>query len=206
MNMYRTRILALAAAVLMGASTGVLAQQMPFEQVDPPAPTQSGDAVEVVEFFWYGCPHCFALQPHIEAWQKRKPANVTFRLVAAPLNPAWTIHSRAYYAAELLGEVERFHNALFDQIHKGKNHMRRESDIVEFAASLGIDPDKFREAMNSFAVETNMRRAMQLADAYRISGVPTIGVNGKFKITASMAGGYPQMIEVLDRLLAREGG
>ncbi len=204
MNKLPTRLA--AAFVLALASTAALAQSAGFERVSPPLPTTSADGVEVLEFFWYGCPHCNALHPHVDAWEKRKPGNVTFKLVAAPLNPAWTTHSRAYYAAEVLGVVDRFHGPFFDAIHKDGKRMRDEDEIVEFAAGLGLDGNAFRDAMHSFAVDTSLRRSVQLADAYRITGVPTMAVNGKYKITARLAGGYPQMIQIVEQLVREEGG
>ena len=192
------------AATLMFA-TGASAQGG-YDKVSPPLPTEVSDGVEVLEFFWYGCPHCYAFHPHVDAWAARKPSNVTFKMVAAPLNPSWAIHSRAFYAAEVLDVLDKFHEPFFDAIHKHRKRMRKEDEVVAFAASLGIDGDAFRDAMNSFATETRMRRALQLADAYRISGVPTVAVNGKYKTSASRAGGYPQMIEVIEQLVADEGG
>ncbi len=177
-----------------------------YDVVSPPQPTEVADGVEVLEFFWYGCPHCYAFHPYVDGWAARKPANVKFKMVAAPLNPAWTIHSRAYYAAEVLEVLDKFHEPFFDAIHKQGKRMRKEDEIVSFAQGLGIDGAAFRDAMNSFATETRMRRALQLADAYRISGVPTMAVNGKYTTSASRAGGYPQMIQVIEQLVAREGG
>ncbi len=197
------RVLALLTLL---ALAGTATAQQRFETVSPPQPTDAEGGVEVLEFFWYGCPHCYALHPHVDAWLARKSAKVRFRLVAPPLNPSWTPHSRAFYAAEVLGVVDKFHAPFFDEIHKRKKHMRKDDDIVAFAVSLGIDGAAFRDAMYSFATETNLRRAVQLADAYGLTGVPTMTVNGKYKITASMAGGYPQMIQIVEQLLAREGG
>lgn len=193
---------ALALLILTGATQA----QGRYDVVSPPLPTDVAEGVEVLEFFWYGCPHCYAFHPHVDAWAARQPAGVKFRMVAAPLNPSWSIHSRAYYAAEVLDVLDKFHGPFFDAIHKGGKRMRKEDEIVAFASSLGINGDEFREAMNSFATETRMRRALQLADAYRITGVPTVAVNGKYKTSASRAGGYPQMIQVMEKLIADEGG
>ncbi|MDH3714617.1 MAG: thiol:disulfide interchange protein DsbA/DsbL [Gammaproteobacteria bacterium] len=203
MNKFAVRITGLLAmlTLAMGAHA-----QSGYEAVSPPVPTEVSEGVEVLEFFWYGCPHCYALHPHIDAWAVRKPANVKFRLVAAPLNSSWTMHSRAYYAAEVLDVLDRFHEPFFDVIHKGRKNMRKEDEVVAFAASLGIDGNAFRDAMNSFATETRLRRALQLADAYRISGVPTVTVNGKYKTSGQLAGGHPQMIKVMEKLIADEGG
>jgi thiol:disulfide interchange protein DsbA len=203
MRKFAVRIL--GSLALLALAAGAQAQDG-YEAVSPPVPTEVSDGVEVLEFFWYGCPHCYAFHPHVDAWAKRQPANVKFRMVAAPLNPSWTMHSRAYYAAEVLGVLDKFHEPFFDAIHKGGKRMRKEDEIVAFASSLDIDGDAFRDALNSFATETRLRRALQLADAYRISGVPTVAVNGKYKTSGQRAGGYPQMLKVMDKLIADEGG
>lgn len=203
MRKFAVRIMGSLALLVLAA--GAQAQNG-YEAVSPPVPTEVSDGVEVLEFFWYGCPHCYAFHPHVDAWAKRKPGNVTFRMVAAPLNPSWTMHSRAYYAAEVLGVLDKFHEPFFDAIHKDRKRMRKEDEVVAFAAGLGIDADAFRDALHSFATETSLRRALQLADAYRISGVPTVAVNGKYKTSGQLAGGYPQMIQVMDKLVADEGG
>ena len=194
-----------AGIALLVMALGVHAQGR-YDLVSPPLPTEGSEGVEVLEFFWYGCPHCYAFHPHVDAWAARAPANVKFRMVAAPLNPSWTTHSRAFYAAEVLDVLDKFHEPFFHAIHKERKRMRKEDEIVAFAESLGIDGKAFRDAMNSFATETRLRRAMQLADAYRISGVPTVAVNGKYSTSASRAGGYPQMIQVIEELVAQESG
>jgi thiol:disulfide interchange protein DsbA len=203
MRKFVVRIVGLLA--LLTLAWGAQAQGR-YEVISPPLPTDAKEGVEVLEFFWYGCPHCYAFHPHVDAWAKRKPANVKFRMVAAPLNPSWTMHSRAFYAAEVLDVLDKFHEPFFDAIHKGGKRMRKEDEIVAFASSLGIDGDAFRDAMNSFATETRLRRALQLADAYRISGVPTVAVNGKYKTSGQLAGGHPQVIQVMDKLIADESG
>ena len=203
--MRKFAIRSMGILALLALATSAQAQGR-YDKVSPPLPTEVSDGVEVLEFFWYGCPNCYAFHPYVDAWAARKPANVTFRMVAAPLNPSWAIHSRAFYAAEVLDVLDKFHEPFFDAIHKQRQRLRKEDEVVAFASSLGIDGAAFREAMNSFATETRLRRALQLADAYRISGVPTVAVNGKYTTSASRAGGYPQMIEVIEQLVADEGG
>lgn len=184
---------------------GYVNAQQGYEMVSPPQPTETGDKIEVIEFFWYGCPHCFAFEPHIDDWvANKKPDNVEFRLVAPPLNASWTNHSRAYYAAELLGVVDKFHTPLFEAIHKKKQRLFSEDQLVGFAGSVGIDETEFRDAMRSFAVDTKVRRANQMARDYRIDGVPTVAINGKYKTSGSLAGNYPNLIQILDQLIAAE--
>ena len=190
------------------ALSGVVFAQQGYETLSSPAPTDSAEGkVEVIEFFWYGCPHCNQFAPVIHDWEKNDmPDNVEFKLVAPALNGPWRIHSRAYYAAEALGVIEKFHMPMFDAIHKDGKKLDDIDSIAQFAGSLGINAEEFKDAMKSFAVETKMRRAMQLARAYRIGGVPSIGVAGKYKTNATLAQGHPNVIKVINELVAKESG
>ncbi len=195
-----TSAAALSAALLFGSIVGAApALAAGYEPIDPPVNTSSGDKVEVVEFFWLGCPHCYRFEPIIEGWAKNdKPDYVEFVREAPPLNPAWENHSRAFYAGQLLNHEDEFTAAMFEAIHEERKAMRDPEDIADLAAEHGMDRDKFLGTMKSFAVETRMRRAMQLARNAGISGVPSVVVNGKYRTGAQEAGGYPQMIEVIN--------
>ncbi|MDO6460887.1 thiol:disulfide interchange protein DsbA/DsbL [Granulosicoccaceae sp. 1_MG-2023] len=181
-----------------------LAQQG-YELITPPQNTSTGDKVEVLEFFWYGCPHCYELEPMIDAWDKERRAdNVEFIRVAPPLNPQWADQGRAYYAAKILGVLDTFHRAMFDAIHKDHKRLNKVEDIAKFAGTLGLDEDKFLSTMKSFAVEMELKRARQQAIAMRLTGVPGVVVNGKYRTSASLAGGYPAMLDLIDRLAEQE--
>ncbi|OED37665.1 hypothetical protein AB833_22615 [Chromatiales bacterium (ex Bugula neritina AB1)] len=178
--------------------------QQGYENLSAPQRTSNPDKVEVVEFFWYGCPHCFQFEPHISEWVKNKPDNVEFITMAPPLNPAWKIHSQAFYAAEVLGILDDFHEPMFNAIHKERKSMRKPKDIAKFVESLGFDGKKFTKTMKSFNVDAKIRQAMQKARDVGISAVPTVIVNGKYRTSGSIAGSYPRLIEVLDQLVAKE--
>ncbi len=192
--MFSATLLLLAAQLL-----GNQASAAGFETIDPPQNTATPDKVEVLEFFWLGCPHCYAFEPTIEAWEKDKPSYVHFVREAPPLNPAWESHSRAFYAAQLLGHEDEFVHAMFEAIHKERKPMRKPKDIAKLAETLGMDKDKFIKTMSSFAVEGKLKRASQLAKNAGISGVPAVIINGKYRTSASISGGYDGMIDTINQ-------
>ncbi len=170
-------------------------------------PTSSSpDAVEVAEVFMYSCPHCYSLEPFVQEYRKSMPANVNFIRIPANFNAMARQHSRAFYAAEALGVTEDVHEAFFAEIHVRKNRLANEDALVKFFASQGVDADKFRDALNSFSVDTNLRRADDLARRYRITSVPALVVNGKYVTQASMAKSLPRLRQILDYLVAKESG
>ena len=167
-------------------------------------PTQTGDKIEVLEFFWYGCPHCFHLEPALQKWLKNKPDNVHFIRVPAPLNPSWMAHTKTYYALELMGVGEQYHHDLFTAIHTDRKRIFDQASIAAYLKDQGVDMDAFNKAYNSFAVEMRTRKAMQLGQDYQLHGVPMLTVNGKYVIGADTAGGYDGMINVTNFLIEKE--
>ena len=175
-----------------------------YDPVDPPVPTDSGDKIEVLEFFWYGCPHCYQLDPYIEDWKKTLPDNVVFKHVPAAVNPSWQPHSYFYYAAEMLGVADKLHKPLFDAMHLQKRRLYDKESLIAFAVSQGVDEEKFRKAWRSFGVHTKVQRANKLAARYRINGVPAVGINGKYLTNGQLAGTYPKMLRTIDYLIKAE--
>ena len=167
-------------------------------------PTSSGDKIEVLEFFWFGCPHCYAFEPSIEAWLKNKPANVEFIRVPAVFRPSWTLHARLYYALEIMGQDKRLVPVVFEYLNKQRRKLDSIDQILNFVSKHGIDRSEFLDTMNSFAVESRIRKAQQLQQDYAIEGVPTIAVNGKYVVTGTMAGSHEKMIQVMDYLIQKE--
>lgn len=195
--------LSLSVAGVLGVS-GVASAATGYEVINPPLNTSTPDKVEVLEFFWLGCPHCYSFEPTIAAWEAQMPSYVSFVREAPPLNPSWEQHSRAFYAAQLMGQENAFVNAMFKAIHEDKQRMRKPSEIAELAATLGMDQDKFEKTMKSFAVQTKLNRSIQLAKGAGISGVPAIMINGKYRTSASQAGGNSGMIDVINSTIAIE--
>ncbi len=175
-----------------------------WDPVDPPIPTGKVDKVEVVEFFWYGCPHCFDLEPAMEKWTEKLPANVEFRLIPAPLNPRWTVHSQFFYAAEALGVLDQLHKPLFDAMHKKHRKLYTKQALIDFAVEQGIDRKAFTDAWNSFGVHVKVQQARKLGQRFALDGVPAVGINGKYKTSGSLAGTYSKMFKIMDELVAKE--
>jgi len=198
--------LAAALALPMGASSPLLAQAGQYNLIDPPQTTANPDKIEVLEYFWFGCPHCFAFEPAINEWAANKPDDVDFIRHAPPLNRGWTAHSEAFYSAEALGITDSMFDQLFNAIHREKKQLRDRKSISKWVADLGIDvdEDKMFETMKSFAVNAKIRQAMQVASASRVNAVPTVVVNGKYLSTVSMAGGHKQIINLIDELIEKE--
>lgn len=175
-----------------------------YETIAHPQPTADDSKIEVLELFWYGCPHCYHLEPELKTWLKNKPDDVEFVRMPAVLGPAWELHARAYYTAELLGVVDKIHTPMFESIHKDRKRYRTNEDIKAFFLEHGVSEKDFDNTFNSFAVITKTNRAKQARSLYGISGVPALIVNGKYRTTAQLAGGNHQMMEVVDYLTEQE--
>lgn len=171
--------------------------------IKPAQATETGDQVEVLEVFWYGCPHCWHLEPLMQQWVATKPAGVAFRRMPAT-GPRWEPHARAYYAAESLGKLEVFHDALFKAMQVQNRNIMTEKDLVKFAAEIGFDPEEFRAAYNSFYVEARVRKADEMGRRYGIDGVPALIINGKYRTSPSQVGSQDRVVEVLNDLVAKE--
>ena len=158
--------------------------------------------IDVIEFFWYGCSHCFAFEPVLESWVKRLPADVQFRQVPfALIGPPE--HQKMFYALEEIGQREAMHRKLFSAIHVQGKRLNSEADITAFLVANGVDGAKFSEAYKSFAVNTLVSRGKQLSNAYKIDGVPALGVHGRYYTAASLAGTHERAVMVADYLIQR---
>ena len=158
--------------------------------------------VEVVEFFWYGCSHCFAFEPTVEAWFKRVPPDVYFhQMPFAFIGPVE--HQKLFYALEELGQRESLQRKLFNAIHVENKRLNTEAEITAFVAANGVDGAKFTDAFRSFAVNTKISRGKQLSNAYKIDGVPAMGVNGRYYTSATLAGSHEKAIAVTEFLIQR---
>lgn len=169
-----------------------------------PQSTDTGDKIEVLEFFWYGCPHCYTFEPYINAWKKTKPANVEFVRVPAIFRPDWEIQARTYYALSNMDQIEDLHGKIFAAIHKDKKRLEKKEMLTAFLVKNGVDRKKFEEEYNSFAVDSMVRKAKKKQTSYKLQGVPSIAVNGKYLTSASMAGSYDNLVKILDYLVAKE--
>jgi thiol:disulfide interchange protein DsbA len=173
-----------------------------YTLVSPQPPAHQGQDVEVVEFFWYGCPHCNALEPYLNAWLKKKPDNVHLVRIPAPFNGPAMMHAKTFYALQAMGEIDRLHDVIFDAIHKRRIKLNTLDEMVAFLAAHGVDEQKFRAALDSFAVQTDMQRAVVLARRYDIHGVPTLIVDGRYKSGKGFHS-YGEFTELVDYLAAK---
>lgn len=179
-----------------------------YVKLSTAAPVASGGKVDVVEFFWYGCPHCNAFEPSLDAWSKKLPADVAFRRVPVSFSAMHETHAKIFYALESMGQVEAMHRKVFAAIHVQRKRLDKEADIVEFMTQNGVDGAKFTEAYKSFGVATKVRQGKTLSEAYKIDGVPSIGVAGRWFTAPSLAGSPERALAVTDALIqmARKAG
>lgn len=175
-----------------------------YLRLSKPQPTTTPDKIEVVELFWYGCPHCYELEPHIQKWLETKPGDVEFVRMPAVLGQRWVLLGKAYYTAELLGVTETIHPALFEALHDKKQKLNDEAAVQDFFVDHGVSAEDFRNTFNSFAVSVKMNNAKSMTRRYALTGVPTVIVNGTFSTSGRQAGGNAGIIRVVDYLVAQE--
>lgn len=188
------------------AHAGAWQEGKHYVKVAQPQPTSvAPDEVEVIEFFWYGCPHCFSLEPHVKKWLDTKSSKVKYVRMPASLNPAWSTLAQAYYTAVVLDVVDPMHDAMFKRIHIERSMITSKETVQElFEEKAGVTEEDFNKAWSSFAVASRMKRADLLARRFRITGVPAIIVDGKYATDATKAGSYENVFDVVDFLARRE--
>lgn len=172
-----------------------------YELLDEVQPVQTGDKIEVVELFWYRCPHCFQLEPYIVEWQNNIPDNAEYVPIPALLSPKWKFHARAYYTFESLGIVEQLHGKFFSAIHDLRQNIDTVEKLAGWAEKNGVDGQSILDTFNSFAVENKMNFADVMSKKYGITGVPAIIVDGRYKTTISHAGSHEKLIEIINFLI-----
>jgi len=198
--------LLLAAAGPASAASGASAfhENGQYQRISPPVPTQVEDGkIEVVEMFFYACPHCYALAPKIKEWLKHKPDDVSFRRVPAIVGPTWADQARAYYIAEALGMLDTFDDAFFDDIHKNGNQYYNQYSITRFLVEQGADEAEVARLYDSAEITEKASQARILTVKYGLRGVPAIIVAGKYKTASYYTRNLDEMLEVVDVLIDR---
>ncbi|HET7130825.1 MAG TPA: thiol:disulfide interchange protein DsbA/DsbL [Gammaproteobacteria bacterium] len=176
-----------------------------YQVLAKPQPTSvEPGKVEVAEVFMYGCPHCYAFEPHIQQWLKKKADYVTFVRVPAPWNAMAVLHARAFYTAEMLGKSEVIDEPFFKAFHEEHNYLDTEPKLAEFFAKFGVDQATFDKTFHSFGVDAKLSRAKDLVGRYEVTGTPAIVVNGKYLTNGAMAGSYDTWFAIIDELAAKE--
>ncbi len=180
---------------------GGLVEGREYTRLKQPLPAPTGGKVEVVEFFGYWCPHCSAFEPTLDAWARKLPADVVFRRIPVAFNGAHEPYQKLYYALEAMGLLDTVHPKVFAAVHVQRLRLEREADLKTLAGAHGIDFAKLNDTMKSFSVATKCNQAKQLANAWRIDGVPSMGVQGRYLTSVGQAGGHEQALRVMDALI-----
>lgn len=175
-----------------------------YTVLETPIRTANPDKIEVTEFFWYGCGHCYNFEPVISQWKKKLPDDVVFVGSPAMWNKPMEVHAQAYYTAEVLGVLERMHPVLFQAMHVDRKPLTSESELADLFAAHGVEREAFSKAFNSFGVGSMVRQANSRARAARVTGTPEMMVNGKYRVDSRKAGGQAGMLEVVDFLIEKE--
>lgn len=201
----------IAGVLLVLLSSSVFAQMdryiagTDYRVLDTPVRTADSSKVEVIELFWYGCPTCYAFEPHIANWESRQTEGVDHKRLPANWNPITRLHAQAYFTAEVLGEVEAIHNPFFHEFHVNRNYLQSEVVIREFFESCGISQQDFDRVFNSFAVRTRLNQGESQMLGYGSPQTPMMYVNGKY-VVELIGGDFQKMLDVVDYLVSIEQG
>lgn len=194
----RSFVIALSLTPLALAWRGAFAQRNGnYLELNPPQPTESDGKIEVLEFFWYGCIHCYNLEPKLETWLKTKPADVAFRRVPAVLSDRWAHDAAVFYTFEALGVLDKLHRPFFDAIHRDRLRTDNMPALNAWLDKQGVDSKKFDATARSFGVQSKVKRAIRLTSDYKIDGTPAMAVHGRYTIGASET-----MLDTVNQLVA----
>ena len=198
-----------AYALTLPVATPALAQARQFKEgkdykrLDKPvAPDAPAGKVDVIEFFWYSCPHCNVFEPTLDAWVKAAPKDLSIRRVPVAFNASFVPQQKLFYTLEGMGKLDALHAKVFRAIHVEKAKLAKDDEILAWVTQQGVDAAKFKEVDGSFSVANQVRRASQLQDAYGVEGVPSMGVAGKYYTDGTMAGSMQTVLQVVEYLAA----
>jgi thiol:disulfide interchange protein DsbA len=202
----RTFLAGLAGAALMPLAGNVFAQLVEgknYTRLKSPVPVETGQKIEVIEFFSYGCPHCAELEPHIDAWLAKLPPDVQFRRVPVFFQERWINLGKIYYTLEAMGAEQKLSADVFKGIHGQNLSLWNDKSFFDWAASKGLDRKKVEDIFGSFAIDGKVKRARQVAQNYNIQSVPTIIVDGKFVTASDRVGNHAQIPAAINELVAK---
>jgi thiol:disulfide interchange protein DsbA len=184
MNLARRTLVTLIALAPFAAR----AQRADYYELTPPQPVQAGNGrIEVLEFFWYGCIHCYNLEPKLDTWLKTLPKDVEFRRVPAVFNERWAHDAAIFYTFEALGLLEKLHRPFFDAIHRDRLRSDRWPELSAWLEKNGVDAKKFESTVKSFGVQSKTKGAVRMTSAYKIDGTPAMAVHGRYTVPSSDA-------------------
>ena len=198
----RMLIALVAFAMVSGTASAQLVEGKNYVRLQNPHPVESGNKIEVVEFFSYGCPHCAALEPYLDKWLEKLPPDVAFRRVPVMFQQRWISLAKIYYTLDALGKTDLSPD-VFKAIHQEGKPLWDEKAFLDWAASKGLDRKKVEEVFTSFGVDGKVKRAMQLAQEYNIQAVPTVIVDGKFVTSSDRVGTHANLPAAIDELVAK---
>jgi thiol:disulfide interchange protein DsbA len=200
--MFVSRAAALIAALALAAFAASAQQPGQVEMLNPPQPTEDATKVEVIEFFWYGCPHCYAIEPSVRAWLAKQPKDVVFKRVH-PAIGGWEKHAEIYYTLEAMGLLDQMHQKVFDAIHKENLNLTDQKVRDAWLAKQGVDAAKFEGVAKSFTVATKLQRARQMAMSYKVDSVPKIVIDGKYVVPGEITPGVTAFANgMVDQVIA----
>jgi thiol:disulfide interchange protein DsbA len=204
--MIRALMMALVFLLPLGSLQAIeLNEGENYELVTPAQPGGDNGKPQIVELFWYGCPHCFHFEPYLTKWLDKKPDDIEFvRVPAIFNNPKWSLHATAFYTAEILGIGDKIHGAMFHAMHEQHRALNTPEQLKSFFAEFGVSAEEFDKTFNSFAVKAKVSRAADLTRKYGITGVPSIVVEGKYRVDGKLAGSYANMLKVAEGLARQE--
>lgn len=192
------QVFAVLALLCASYSHAAVEEGRDYKLMNPPQPTASGKQIEVLEFFFYGCSHCYHLHPFMSEWEKKMPKDVQLKYVPVIFNESAEPMARAFYAVESLGQLNKLHDALFQSVNVLNVDMSDEASISAFVSKYGVDRAKFGAAYNSFAMQNKISRSNQMVQSYGIRGTPTVVVDGKYTISGLQPA---RIVEVLDEVV-----
>lgn len=208
LHLDRRRLLAVGALlpVIANAQPRGPAEGTDFRLVQPPQPVESGNKIEVLEFFQYSCPHCYSFTPDLDAWRKKLAADVEYKRIHINWDNSTLPHTKLYYSLEQFGKLDEVHEKVFNAIHAGKKRMLESNEIADLMAANGIDRKQWIDVFNSFTIATRANKAMQTWRAYKIDGTPALGCDGRYVTSPSMTGTRGGSLAVMDFLIQRSRG
>ena len=199
--MFKIKYFLLATIIFLITSPNVFAQK--YVQISTEK-QQESKSIIIYEFFWYGCPHCYNLEPTMERIEADLDKDTKIVKLPVALRDSWIPHAKLFYALQQMGKIDEVHNLIFEEIHLEDNRLNTEQQMVDFLGKHGIDTNKFMEKYNSFGTEARIKKASNLAKKYQIDSVPTIIVNGKYLTSGSYVSSYDELYSVINLLIERE--
>lgn len=208
MTIFKNVLAAFAALLLAFAAASAQAQQQPIPQLsreyirlDPPHPVATGDKIEIIEFFYYGCPICYELQPTLSRWLFKAPDFIALRRVPAVSSDNWENFAKLFYTLEAIGDLPRLHWPIYDNFHFDGIKLNEEAVMTDWVSRNGVNREKFTQTYHSPEVAAKVNAAREMLKSYEVRGVPSIVVDGKFLTSARMAGGTRELMKVVDQLV-----